>query len=75
MAVEAEMPHVGVEGLAAGDAQHHHPQDESPREPVVEKKLAGMPGIDCGQDFGVPEDGVDTQETDDDKPDNHDRAE
>ena len=75
MALSAEMPHIGVEGFAAGDAQHHHSQDEEPLEPVVEEKVNGMPGIDCRQDFGVFGDGPQAQNPDDDKPDNHDRAE
>ena len=53
MGFDPEMPHVGIEGFAPGDAQHHDPEDEKSMQAVVEKKLHGMPGIDCRQNLGV----------------------
>src|SRR6185437_11718401 len=70
----AEVTQVGVEGLGAGDGQHHAAQDEDYRAAVSPEEPNGMPRIELSEDFGLARDLGGPEHTDADEPDQHDRS-
>ena len=71
----AEVAHVCVEGLAAGDAQHHRAQHHHAVHVVDGNEAVGVDGIHGGQDVRAVEDGGHPQRGDDREPGDHQRAE
>ena len=70
-----EMPHVGIQGLAAGHAQDHRPQNDEGGAGVVPHKAQSVMRADRPQDPRLVNDVAHAQNSDGDKPDHGDRAE
>ena len=71
----AEVAHVRVERLAAGDHQEHRAQDQEAVDPVLRKEADGMPRVDGRQDLGRARERGDPEQRDDGEPGDRDRPE
>ncbi len=71
----AEMTHVDVERLAAGQHQEHGAEDHDREARVAEQHAERVHGIERHQDFGRVNDLAQAEQPDRDEPDDHDRAE
>ena len=73
--LQAEVPHVGIERLAAGHHEHHGAEDEQTVQAVPEEELDGIPGVDRGEHGGLADELVHPQGGQREEPDKHDRSE
>ena len=71
----AEVPHVRVQGLGAGDGQHHRRQREERRAEVAEQEFKRVRGEQRLQDGRVADHAADAQGADHREPDGHHRPE
>ena len=68
------MAHVRIQGLAAGDAQHHGAQDDEGDARLIDDELHGIVRADGPQNRGLRSDVVDTQHGNGGKPHQGDGA-
>ena len=69
------MAHVGVEGLAAGNAENHRGERDDAVQVVDGEKTVGMQRVEGGENSGLIDDGSAAKKPYCGKPENHDRAE
>ena len=69
------MAHVGVEGLAARDAEDDRAEGEEPRDSMIGEEQERVPRIDREQHGGRLHDRPEAEHADRHEPDEHDRAE
>ncbi len=69
----AEVPHVGVQGLATGQDQDHRAEDQEPDHAVANKEVDGVPRIDRREHDRILNDRHDAKEGDRAEPYHHDR--
>jgi hypothetical protein len=69
------VPHVGVQGLTAGDDEHHRAEDEEPVQPVPLEELDAMAREDGPQHVGPLQDLPQSEAGEREKPDKHDGTE
>ncbi len=71
----AEVPHVGVERLTAGDAQHDGPEDHEAVHLVVDEELDRVDRVQRAEDLGDPGDPDHAQHRERAEPHHHHRPE
>ena len=71
----AEVPHVGVQGLAARDHQHHRSENQESLDPVAQEELHGVPRIHRPEHRGIARDPSQPEQRDRDEPHDHDGPE
>ena len=64
----AEMAHVGVERLGAGDAEEHAAEHEKALQAAADQIVEAVERIDRGEDRRMLDDPVDAERRDDDEP-------
>ena len=73
--IAAEMTHVGIQRLRAGDAQKHSAEHQEPRPAAVRQELDAMARVDGLQHPRIAHDAVDSENCNDDEPEQHDGPE
>ena len=71
----ADMTHVGVERLGAGDAQEDAAQQQEAGCAAFHQGVDGVSRIEAGENGGVLQDAIKAERADGEEPQRHDRAE